>query len=232
MTTEVLVRPEDQPSTALATNDIYNYAADFLERITQPSTLISTKGKRFKLPSGEASPGPFNCVVIDFVNYNAYYADAYDPDDPQPPACWAIHPLKNSLAPNPDQVQDAQNDTCTGCDQNVWKKNERGKPYKGCRNQFRLALIDPNATLESEVYLINISPTAYKNWSTFAAKCREQGFHFRQIVCQMDWDPNKQQTLVFKGLAKHDLEPELIQALLARCTENQMLYRSPDNSRQ
>lgn len=225
--TETLERPTST-STDLAPQDIYNYAKDFLKSISPPSTAISTKGKRFKLTNGDSSPGPMQGIVIDFVNYNAFFPNAYDPDNPAPPDCWAIHAIKDNLAPDPDLVKDIQHSQCTGCTQNTWQTNAKGKPFKGCKNQFRLALITPDATTESEIYTLAVSPTAHKNWSRFASKCRENGLHYRQIICEFNWDPNAQQTLTFKALGKHNLEASLILTMVRRCQNNRLLYRSPD----
>jgi len=227
--TELLDRPTSS-STELAPQDIYNYAEDFLKTISAPSTAISTKGKRFRFPNGDASPGPINAVVVDFVSYNAYFPNAYDPDDPKAPNCWAIHANKDLLAPDPDLVKDIQSSQCTGCEQNTWQTNAKGKPFKGCKNQYRLALIDPEATAESEVYTLAVSPTAHKNWSHFAAKCREHGLHYRQAICEINWDPNAQQTLTFKAIGKHALDASLVLSLLKRCQDSRLLYRSPDSN--
>lgn len=217
-------------NTALAPANIYTYDVDeFRRQIKSTSNNISTKGKRFRLPDGTQSPGPMECIILDFVSYNAYYPDVYDPDDIQPPACWAINKYQDDMAPDPDECEAPQADTCADCPKNQWVANpaKPGKRIKGCKNQYRVALVQPTATHDSDILILNVSPTGLKYFDKYLSKLAGSGRHFRQQITKVDWDPNSQQTLTFGSEKTHDIDPTVIAALVNRCFKQKMLYASP-----
>lgn len=219
----------EAPQTELVPHGLYDIDLDeFRRQIKQPSNAISTRGKRFKFPDGASSPGPMDCIVLDFVEYNTLHDGPYDPDNLKAPTCWAYNKYTDSLAPDPLEVEGIS-ESCTTCPKNDWVKDPKNpkKNVKECKNQYRLAVVQPKATAESDIFVLTVSPTGRKYWAKYLTSLRTAGRHHRQQITTIDWDPNAQQTLTFTSTKPHELEPTTIQKLLTRCTEERLLYTSP-----
>lgn len=202
---------------------------EFRRRVQQPSNAISTAGKRFKLPDGSSSAGPMDCIVLDYVEYNAFYPGAYNPNDLKAPACWAYGKFADDMGPDPLEVAEPISEACSRCENNQWVKDPSNpkKSTKACKNNFRLAVIQPTADENSDIYILTVSPTGRKHWSKYLTALKTAGRHHRQQVTSVDWDPTTQQTMVFSSKHPHTLNPLVIQKLLTRCTEDRLLYASP-----
>ena len=83
--------------------------------------------------------------VLDSILENTFYEGAYDPENPQPPMCFAFARDEKTMAPH-KLVVDAHNQQCgasglcAGCPQNEWGTAEKGRGT-ACKNTRRLALI-------------------------------------------------------------------------------------------
>lgn len=82
-------------------------------------------------------------IVLDTFRVNTFYPNAYDPDVPSSPTCYAISRDGDQMAPHPTMQADLtyfspQNVQCVGC-----LKNEFGSKGKGkaCQNRRRLYMI-------------------------------------------------------------------------------------------
>jgi len=113
-------------------------------------------GQFFSLKGGtlsfNGSPIPNDemaVVLIDSVNANVYYEDAYNGETTNTPTCYAFGRSDEEMAPH-EQVEgkDQQSDKCVGCPQNEWGSAERGRG-KACRNTRRIACI-PAGTLSKD----------------------------------------------------------------------------------
>lgn len=219
----------ETPQTELVPHGLYDIdIEEFRRRVQQPNRNISTAGKRFKFPDGASSPGPMDCIVLDYVEYNALYEGAYNPADLKSPICWAYGKYADEMGPNELEV-DGVSETCAKCPKNAWTPNPSNpkKSVKECKNQFRLAVVEPNATESSEIYILGVSPTGRKHWSKYLATLKMANMRERRVVTTVDWDPNVQQTMIFALKKPHDVDAMVIQTLLTRCTEERMLYASP-----
>jgi hypothetical protein len=104
--------------------------------------------------SVDKTPVPGNklaAVVVAHCFENAYYVGKYDPNNPQPPVCFAygvpkpgmpideVKELEDNMVPH-DMSTDKQNSNCKTCPRNQWGSADEGKG-KACKNLRRLALI-------------------------------------------------------------------------------------------
>jgi len=111
-------------------------------------------GQFFGLASGQlqfnGNPIPGNemlVVVLDGIMENVYYEEAYDPDDPKSPSCFAFGRSEKDMVPH-TIIEEPQHSQCEGCPMNEWASAERGRG-KACRNTRRLAMI-PAGTFDRE----------------------------------------------------------------------------------
>lgn len=168
---------------------------------------ISTNGKLFKLPNGQTSPGPFQCVILDWRNFNRYYppGNEYNPQNPKPPACFAINQMLEDLAPH-EKAGSPQSDDCASCKHNQWGSDPRGGRGKACENRVKIALVPADADENSEVYVLSVSPTAVKHWANYVNGLRAVDRHPIEVVTTLSFDPNAAYpTVRFNAQAQHDI---------------------------
>ncbi len=81
-------------------------------------------------------------VILDSMIENVYYEGAYNPDAVSPPKCFALGRDEPSMAPHQSvfDLNQEENDTCTGCPRNEWGSAERGRG-KACSNRRRMSVI-------------------------------------------------------------------------------------------
>lgn len=127
-----------------------------------------TQDKQFILPDGSKTPGPLELVVVDFTSRNEYYPGAYDKNDIQPPACFAIGIIPTKLVPS-DNSPERQADDCTSCPMNVFGSKGAGK---ACKNTRLLAVLPPGADEETPLWTLAVSPTAIRNFDGFVNDVR------------------------------------------------------------
>jgi len=109
-------------------------------------------------------------VVIHSVFENQLYAGAYDPNNIQPPICFAFAEKDEDLKPHPDSAS-PQAASCAECPKNAWGSDPGGGKGKACKNVRRLAFISANDldTIDkAEVALAKLPVTSVKNWSSYA----------------------------------------------------------------
>lgn len=164
---------------------------------------ISLKGKVFNLPDGKTSQGPITAVILDHRNFNRYYKGQYNPQDIQPPTCFALSKELSGMGPHPDALT-PQADTCHDCAMNQWGSAAVGKG-KACRNTVRIAIAPADASADDEPSLIVVSPTGLKSWTSLVNKVGQAGMLPVQVVTEISFDPNQAYpSLVFKAMQAHD----------------------------
>ena len=103
--------------------------------------------------NGATLPNGAPLIVLDQIPANLYYEGTYNPDDPQPPACYALGRFdeegniigvdtwdgRTEMAPHKDCTSRKHTD-CATCPLNAFKSAENGKG-KACQNTRRLAVI-------------------------------------------------------------------------------------------
>lgn len=125
-------------------------------------------GNFFGLKGGiltfDGTPIPNNrmCVVIlDSIHENVYFPDAFDPDNPSAPKCYAFSRSEETLAPHASVVErgTAQHPQCNGCKWNAFGTADQGKG-KACRNTRRLAMI-PAGTYQNDKIKLFTKPEEF-----------------------------------------------------------------------
>lgn len=128
--------------------------------------MIGTRNERFTF-KGSAIGREFRCTVVGFVHQNAFYEEAFDPENISVPGCFALSFDGVEMAP-PDNVPNRQNPQCDGCPQNVFGSAEIGRG-KRCKNQYRLAVIpeDCRDAREGDIAFLTLPPTSIKPWNDY-----------------------------------------------------------------
>lgn len=124
--------------------------------------FLSTRAGQLALGEEPLPGNQVACIVVDSVLENAYYPQAYDPNNKLPPICYAytrgepseMYPHLESMSKAQDyfmpqnMADDGQGGViiggCAGCPMAEWGSAMRsGKPGRGkaCKNTVRLALL-------------------------------------------------------------------------------------------
>ncbi len=134
-------------------------------------SFLGTAQGILKYQGAEVPNNELNVVVVDHILENALYEGAYDPDNPQPPVCFAFGRTEEEMAPHPDSAKpqgDAEG-KCAGCQWNVWGSADVGRG-KACKNIRRLELItegDLEDIPGAEVAFLKLPVTSVKAWAGY-----------------------------------------------------------------
>lgn len=152
-------------STALSTISFEQELESLRSRLAAPSgDKVKFDNKTFKLPDGSTA-SEIDVVIVDFVYFNSYYESAYDSKNIVPPACFAIHPEPKQMAPSANSPE-AQHETCSGCWANEFGSAKVGAG-KACGNRVHIAVLPRDAKSETPFWILDISPTAIKGFSSY-----------------------------------------------------------------
>ena len=147
---------------------------------------ISTKGSKFTLPDGSTSEGPLNCVIVDYVNNNAWYKEAYVEGGPVTlPDCYSIGRELDTLVPHAS-IEKPINADCKSCEYNEYGSRGRGKE---CSNNVKLAVLPEGFTSDNEVMTIKIAPKGLKGWAEYVRTLEQQGVDPVQVVTSLSFVP-------------------------------------------
>lgn len=188
-------------STAIAAyrEQLRQELAGLSKRVAPPSgNRISLKGKVFTLPDGSSDKGPFAAVILDWRCVNRYYEGIYNSQSPKPPICWATSKRVDDLAPG-DDVKAPKADSCDTCPMNEWGSSPTGKG-KACKNTRRLAVVPADATGDTEIMVLDVSPTGLKNFDNYVNSlgAGEHGQLPIEVVTHVGFNPAMDYpTLVF-----------------------------------
>jgi len=167
---------------------------------------ISTKGKVFRLPDGKTSQGPLNCIIVDYVNKNMYYKEAYVEGEFAEPDCYAVGREIKLLRPS-ENAQDPQNEVCEDCPHNQFGSKGRGK---ACANNVLLAILPEDFTEDSEIYTLKVSATGLKHWTKYVRDLSNADVDPIQVVTSISMDPDlAYPSLRFKQLGGNKLFDEI-----------------------
>lgn len=139
---------------------------DIKNQVGAPQTNnISTKDKMFTFPDGRVLETLDGFVIVDFLSWNAYYPDKFDPNNPKPPVCFAYGKEISDLVPS-ENSPELQADACNGCWANEFGSDGNGK---ACKNTRRLALVDSRDEdpANAELYILSVPPTSLKKFDAF-----------------------------------------------------------------
>lgn len=155
--------------------EIVDVEALLAERAAQVSKQISiggdrikvTQSKDIKFPDGRTTRDPFDAIIVDFVSVNQFYRGVYDRDEVVPPDCYALGENPSLLVPS-ERAKDPQAQSCSACPQNQFGSAAKGNG-KACKNSRLLALLPPDFTSDTPLWLLRVSPTALRAFDTYVA---------------------------------------------------------------
>lgn len=166
MATKTAVAKKSASAGALVTQDMSKELEDLRARLTAPTgNRIKMDNKTFKFPNGDVAES-IDAVIVDFVYMNKYYEGSYDPNNIVPPNCFALNPVPNELVPSSNAPDIQSQVGCAGCAMNQFGTNGKGK---ACQNRVLIALLPADATMETPMMILDISPTALKPFSAYVS---------------------------------------------------------------
>lgn len=211
-------------TTAVAPADLQKEMEEMRARLQAPSgDRIKIDNKMFVLPNGDKND-VMNAIIVDFVYFNAYYTSAFDPNQIVPPDCFAIHPVASEATPSPNAI-DAQCDSCQACPQNQFGSAGKGK---ACRNSVLVALLPPDADMDTPLMLLNLSPTAIKPFSAYMSSLLRLNRPPYSVVTEFFCDPNSKYDSV-RCSDPQPVDDEVLEVVRARRAEaRERLMTEPD----
>jgi hypothetical protein len=150
---------------------------------------VRMSGKGFTTPDGEVHDA-LRGVIVDFVSANTHYPGVFDKEKPTPPNCFAIHKIIDQMAPHAT-APEPQADTCAECPLNKFESGV-GKS-KACKNTRKLALIQENATDDSQIWILTIPPKSLRYFDTYVSSTLsgQQGVTPICAVTEITMDPKE-----------------------------------------
>jgi hypothetical protein len=180
--------------------------------------------KTFNLPDGTKA-NQLEVVIVDFIATNNFYEGAYDKDNIQPPACFAIGQVISQMVPS-DNSPVKQSDACATCPMNQFGSSGNGK---ACKNMRRLAVLPADADADTPLLVLDVSPTGLKSFDGYVKSVAAK-FNMLPIgvVTTITMDPNAD----YPSLRFGDPQPnENIEAHWSRRTEAlERITQEPDVS--
>lgn len=190
-----------------------------------PTNKIGLKGKEFTLPDGQKSPGPLECIILDFVWFMVHYKGVYNANNPQQPDCFAVgrdKPESGILLPHESVAKPYAKD-CGSCPKNQWKSAPTGKG-KACKNQRRLIVVPPNFDENTEPMTMYVSPQGLKNFDSYVSQLRSvHGLLPAQVITEISFDKDQSYPLLkFRFLDQH---PRVEAAWALKTQGQDLLFR-------
>ena len=141
-------------------------AAEMASRISAPSgDRVQFKGNHTIVTPDGSEGTELQVVIIDFVSSNLFYPEAYDRDNPASPTCFAIGKEPSMLVPSENSPH-AEAATCSTCPNDQFGTARQGKG-KACKNTRLLAVADPNAGEDAEIWVVAVTPSALKTFDGY-----------------------------------------------------------------
>lgn len=217
--------PADEKTTAIVNweEKLAGYAEEAAAEEAVQGNFLSVRAGQLAIDKTPCAGNVLDCVVIAHAYENAYYAGKYDPNNPKPPACYAIAVAEDEMRPHAKAPQ-KQADSCSVCPKNEWGSDPAGGRGKACKNIRRLALL-PQDALDSadkvgkaDVLHLKLPVMSVRNWSKYVndvkAEVARPPF---AVSTQIGTTPDaKSQFKVTFKLNFKVSEPEVLQALVGR----------------
>lgn len=238
-------------------NDIVNYDELYARRMAQATqgeqlrsgTFLSTRGGILTLGE-EQMPGNQVCVVIlDWVRENTYYGDRYNPDNPQPPICYAFArgaAEEDEMGPHPSMQADAayfqpQSNDCKSCQWNQWGSADKGRG-KACQNRRRLTMIpagiftpkrgsrdmdldifdDPEHFAQADTAFMKLPVTSVENWGKYVHQVGEATNRSPDgVITRIFVEPHPKYQFVVNFELLEKVPNELVQIIMKRADSAQ-----------
>lgn len=186
-----------------------------------------TQDKHFKLPDGSKNPGPLSVIIVDFMSQNKFYEGAYDSKNIAPPACFAIGQTITTMAPSPN-APNPQSKACSGCPMNEFGSSGNAK---ACKNTRVLAVLPPDADVDTPLAILSVSPSALKAFDSYInAVASKFELTSLGVVTDISFDPNVDYGSLRFGNPKPCTEEQLTIAYSRKEEARKRLEVEPDVS--
>jgi hypothetical protein len=218
-------------------------AAAELEKGGGLGKSLSFKGGVMTFDGNAIKGNQIACIVVASAIEKAYYEGKYDPNNPDPPVCFALTQTDpEDLAPDPEKVAELQNDVCATCQWNEWGSADTGRG-KACKDVRRLGVIpagtmekngdvqlftDPKMIDKAELAFAKLPPTALNAWAAYVrmvATTMKRPPHGVFTLLSVEPDPTNQFKITFEALELVDRE--LLPAVYKRHDEALPLVMQP-----
>ena len=148
-----------------------------------------TQDKKFELPNGDLVD-EIEAIVVDFVYRNEYYIGNFNRKQITPPACFAINPVAADMTPSDTSPLKQSEGGCAVCQQNQFGSSPNGDG-KACKNTVYLAVLPPDATEDTPVWVLKTSPTAVKHFNSYVSKvARAAQVPVTAVTTRIFFDPS------------------------------------------
>ena len=229
-----------KPGTALARWDekFAKYAKQAKEQVASVGSGAGVSvsfGHGTMTVGGAPIKGPFECIILGSCALNKYYKTQYNPDDKQPPDCYALAVISDDpeMAPH-QQATSKQSEKCQGCDKNEFGSANTGRG-KACANTIRLALLtaadasDAEGAAAAELATAGVSPTNRRYYAEYVdGLLEEHGLPPWAVVTEIRsiHDDKTQIKLEFRMVDKIE-DDDVLQALEKRFLKVQDFLQRP-----
>lgn len=148
------------------------------EKLRTTGAFITFKNANLKVDGQQIPNNQMEVRVLTAIPERAWYDGAYDPDNAQVPACYAL----DSGEPHPEAA-DPQSETCMDCPKNKWGtapprpgSNVPGKG-KACREGARVIVIPAtNISLaDAAMYTAKVPVTSLGAIQNYMGRCATSG---------------------------------------------------------
>ena len=140
-------------------------AQETVGRTTGNTIKVNQRDGTLEIPGLGSAESPLDLVIVDYVTQNTYYEGIYNPNDPQPPICFAIGKKLNELKPSPNSPE-PQAASCATCPMNEFGTAQNGVG-KACKNSRILAVLPPDAADGEDLMRLPVSPSGIKSFDKY-----------------------------------------------------------------
>ena len=195
-------------------------AAADIEKNVGGGSFLGTQGGILTYKSTPVPNNNIDVVVVHHIMENSFYEGTFNPNNPQPPVCFAFGEDEDSMTPH-EKATKPQHENCKECPQNQWGSADVGRG-KACKNTRRIAIITEadltNSVPDAEVVYLRPPVTSVKGWAGYVKSLAET-IHRPPLGVvtniSMAPDPKTQFKVLFK--LKHQIDDsEQIGALLEK----------------
>lgn len=168
-------------------------------RVGAEFPTLSVKGSKFHLrkdgqnttlvdPTNNLPLQRLEVVVLDAAEglSKVFYKGAYVEGQTKEPDCYSDDGLRPCGGAEP------QSHSCATCPQNQWGtgRDQAGNPTKGkaCADTKKLVIL-PATALDFAATLLQVTPTALKDWGAYVNQLTSQGIPVQAVITYLQFDP-------------------------------------------
>jgi hypothetical protein len=201
--------------------------------------FLSLKAGRLSIDSIPCAGNKLDVIVVAYTTEYALYEGKYDPNNPQPPVCYAFGKDEQQMEPH-EKAAKPQHTDCATCPKNEWGSDPEGGKGKACKNTRRLGFIpadsinDPSKIKDAEEVFVKLPVMSAKNWAKYVndtnAQYKRPPFG---VLTSMTTEPDakSQFKVVFKSIGRIESQ-EAMMALIDRHEASQKTIGFPYSAAQ